>query len=88
MKKIIKSTVVVFGVTLLLLSCKKDYNCSCKGEGNGTENGTENTYYKVDNSYEYLKEKEEDAKSSCTGNESTLSNENGGITVKCSLSKK
>lgn len=82
-KQIITSTFVLSSALLLMVSCKKDYTCTCKGQGNGTNN----TYYEASSTFTYEKAKEEDAKSSCTGNQSTLSQQNGGITINCSLSQ-
>lgn len=82
-KQIIKSTLVLSSAILLFASCKKDYTCKCTGSG--SNNGTD---YEVAATIELNKQKEEDAKSTCNANQSTLSQQNGNISVNCALSAK
>lgn len=81
-KKYTTGIVISFAV-FLFASCKKDYSCSCSG--NGTDSN--NTTYDVAVVYTYKKTKEKDAKSECSRNQSALSTQNGGIAVICAIGK-
>ena len=81
-RNVLKGAFVLLGGMMLLTSCKKDYTCQCTGKGDGDNN----TYYEVTETYTFKKAKEDDVKTSCSQSESTLSKENGNISIKCSVS--
>lgn len=76
-------TFALLGGMMLFASCKKDYTCQCTGKGDGDNN----TYYEVTETYTFKKAKEDDVKANCSQNESTLSKDNGNITISCSVSE-
>lgn len=81
-KNVLKAAFVLFGGMMLLTSCKKDYTCKCSGSGTSG-----NTTYEVEQTYTYQKAKEDDVKEKCDASASTLSKENGNISVNCSVSE-
>lgn len=74
LKKTIMKT-IIFGCLALsaitLMSCKKDYTCECKSEGNGVTAEASAT----------SKMKKKDAKEWCDGKAGT----SNGVTTKCEL---
>lgn len=64
-----KKTALVIIATVALLSCKKDYVCTCKLHVDAPGIGSVDSTYTID----LKKQKKKDAKSHCDANESSTS---------------
>lgn len=71
-----KKTALFVIATVALLSCKKDYVCTCKLHMEAPGFGSIDSTYTID----LKKQKKKDAKSHCDANETSTSVNLGGLT--------